>query len=246
MTRRLILLLFITITACDKETAWDAVKTRGDAEIVHVSLPTFHAVTVENRINLVLVQGDSYSARIEGWKNLNPKIKMTVDQDGMLFIDDTNGYNFVRSRDNRTTVFLSFPDEIHTLYFKGDGYIISNDTINLSHITVYSIGASGSIDLKLKANSIYAGANQTSVTTYTIRGTTQSLGMGNWGFGPLDLSNLETSTADIHHRGTGNVYLNVSESLSATIYGAGNAYYKGDPTINLTRIGKGNLFQMKK
>jgi len=163
----------------------------------------------------------------------------------MLFIDDTNSFNFVRERDNRTTIYLSFPDEIHTIFFKGDGYIISNDTIKVSSITVYCVGASGSIDLKLKAHNIYAGANQTSVATYTISGLSHSLGMGNWGYGPIDLSKLATSSADIHHRGTGNVYVNTSESLSVVLYGAGNLYYLGNPSITLTRLGKGNLIPYK-
>lgn len=99
----------------------------------------------------MLLQGENYSATIEGWKNLMPKIRLTVDDDGSLLIDDTNHFNFVRSRDNMTTVYLTFSGELNYIHFSGDGFIRSNDSINISDITILCEEASGDMNMKIKA-----------------------------------------------------------------------------------------------
>ena len=234
----------LILSACDREDAWDIVKKRGDVAVEYVTFPAFNAITADNGINVVLAHGDSYSATAEGWKNLMPKIHFSVDEDGKLAIEDKNSFNFVRTRDNRTTVYLTFAGELNYIELNGDGSIISNDTIFTSGLTVLCIDASGSVDLTVKTQGLYIGTNHNNVASVTAGGVANSVGITNWGYNPVNLSGLASLYADIHQHGTGNTYINASESLSVVLYGAGNVYYTGNPAITLTRMGKGNLFGM--
>ena len=239
------IILFFLFTGCDKEDAWDIVKTRGDRVMEHITLLPFHAVTVSNGFNITLSRGDDYAATIEGWKNLMPKIRLSVDRDGVLQVEDDNRFNFVRNRDNMTTVHLTIAGEIDGIHFSGNGYFVSNDTICTSGLTILCEEASGSVDLKVKAQGVYIGTNHQNVASITIGGWCNSVGITNWGNAPINLSALKASSADAHHHGPGNVYMNASDFVSVMIYGMGDVYYFGDPLITLTRKGKGNLYRVK-
>jgi len=239
------LMLIFSITGCNREDAWDVVKTRGAHVVEQRDLPAFRGIAVRNGINMVIAQGDAYSATIEGWKNLTPKILLSVDEDDILIVDDTNNFNFVRSRDNMTTVYLTVAGELNYMRFSGNGYIMSNDTISASGLTILCERSSGDVDLKVKSQSVYLGVGGgTTVASITIGGICQDAGITNWGLAPIDFSGLRALSADIHHHGPGNVYINASETLSATLYSTGDAYYLGSPVITLVRRNRGNLYGM--
>ena len=236
------LMLIFLMTGCNREDAWDIVKTRGAHVVEQRNLPAFRGIAVRNGINIEITQGDANSATIEGWKNLMPKIRISVDDD-VLIIDDTNHFNFVRSRDNITTVYLTVADELNYIHFSGNGYLISKDTISTSGLTVLCEKSSGSFDLKVKTQDVSLGVGG-NVASITISGWSGYAGITNWGLAPVDFSGLKVSSADIHHHGPGNVYINASETLSVVLYGVGDVYYLGNPDVTLVRKSSGNLYGM--
>ena len=243
-----LLIIFCFIAGCDKEDAWDLVKTRGEHVIEARAVSAFHTITVENGVNVVLTQGNSYAATIEGWKNLTPKIRLTVENNGELVIEDVNKYNFMRSRDNMTTVHLTIAGELNNINFSGDGDIITNDTIVTSGLTIITTG-SGNIDMNVKAEGVYIGANHKNIASITIRGLGYSVGVTNWGYSPIDLSGFKASHAGIAQRGPGNTYVNASESVNAVFYSSvGDVHYAGNPssvTFSREEKGKGNLYKIE-
>ena len=249
MKRYIIILLTIIsiIAGCDKEDARDIVKTRGKRVVEERAVSAFHTITVKNGVNVVLSKGDKYAATIEGWKNLMPKIRLTVENDGELIIEDVNKFNFMRSRDNMSTVYLTIADELNNINFSGNGDLTTKDTIVTSGLSIISTG-SGNIDMKVKAGGVYIGTNHENVALITLRGESYSVGITNWGYSPIDLSELKTSYANIAQRGYGNVYIN-AESIDVIFYsGIGNVYYIGNPTITPVweEKGKGNLYKIER
>ena len=238
--------LFI-FNSCDKENAWDIIKTRGDHVVEERPVGAFRAITVKNGINVVLAQGDSYTATIEGWKNLMPKIRLSVVKNGELVIEDVNKCNFVRSRDNMSTVYLSFTGELDSIHFEGNGNFITKDTITISGLTVISFG-SGCMDIKVKAQGVYVGANNRNIASITISGLGVSAGVTNWGYSPVNLSGFKVLYASVGQNGPGNVYVNASESLEVVFFqGVGDVYYKGNPAsvkFEHKDKAKGKLYQM--
>jgi len=243
MRNWMILWMLIFVSACNKEDAWDIVKTRGERVVEQLDFPDFHGIMVHNSIDVVLSRGDRYSATVEGWKNLMPKIRFSVE-DGILIMEDTNSFDFVRNKDNRTTVYLCYAGELQNIQLSGNGDIVSRDIINASSLRLLCLDASGSVDLTIQTQKFSLGTNEKNVASVVVRGSSGSLGMTNWGYAPLNLLNLKVSHANIHHHGTGNVYVNVSESLTVILYSIGDLYYMGSPALEFTRKRKGNIFKM--
>ena len=245
--KKLIVILLFVLVACDREDAWDIVKTRGEHAVEERTLPPFHTITIHNGIHVALTHGDRYSATIEGWKNLMPKIRLMVDHDGELVIDDVNNFNFVRSRDNMTTVRLTIPNELYQINFSGNGDIVSKDTIFTSGLSVISTG-SGRIDLTVKAQGVYIGTNHRNTASVAIRGQGYSVGITNWGFGPVDVSSFKASHAHVVQHGAGSSYIYASESIHVTLNsGAGDVFYTGNPSSKEITHGdkaQGNLRKM--
>ena len=242
MMKRLILFFLFLLTGCDREDAPDIFKTRGAPVVEHVTLDVFNAINVSsNGINVVLTQGDSYTAKIVGWKNMMPKIR--IDKDGILVIEETDGLNIFRARNNMTTVHISFADELNSIFFSSNGDIISADIINTPRLSVHCLTASGSVDLKVKANEIHISTNSGNTASVTISGIANSVFVSNLGYSPIYLFDLFALSAEIHQHGVSNTFVNVSESLTAVLYGSGNVYYKGNPTTITppVRKGRGNL-----
>ena len=237
----------LIFNCCNKEDAWDILKTRGDHVVVERPVSAFRAITVKNGINVVLSQGDSYAATIEGWKNLMPKIRLSVVKNGELVIEDVNKCNFVRSRDNMSTVHLTFAGELDSIHFAGNGNFITKDTIVTSGLTVISFG-SGSLDLKVKAQGVYFGTNNRNIASITISGQGVSAGITNWGYSPINLSGFKALYASVAQNGYGNVYVNASESVDVLfISGQGDVYYSGNPssvTFAHKDKAKGKLYQI--
>jgi len=247
----IVIFLFIVhclFTGCDKEDAWDILKTRGEYVFEERAVTAFRAINVKNGINVVLSQGNNYAATIESWKNLMPKIRLSVVKNGELVIEDVNKCNFVRSRDNMTTVHLTFAGELDSIHFAGNGDFFTKDTIITSGLTIISFG-SGCMDLKVKAHGVYIGTNHRNIASITISGQGVSAGITNWGYSPVNLSDFKALYAGVAQNGPGNVYVNASESVDVAFYqGVGDVYYKGNPlSVTVTRKdkAKGKLYQMK-
>ena len=241
---QMILILFVA--GCDKEDAWDIFKTRGKHVVETRTVSAFNAITVKNDINVTLTQGANYAATVEGWKNLMPKIRLTVEN-GELTLEDVNKFNFMRSRDNMSTVHLTIANELNDILFLGNGDIITTDTLVTSGLSIISFG-SGNIDMTVKAQGIYIGTNHENVALIKIRGVSNDVGITNWGLSPIDLLELKTSYANIDQRGIGSSYINASESINVNFYsGAGNVYYIGNPSVTFTREdkAKGNVYKIE-
>ena len=229
---------------CNKEDARDIVKTRGAAKTEVRGLPHFNQLHIANGVNVILRHGESNSATLEGWTNLLPKVRLTVDATGILSISDDNRFNQIRDLSNKTTVYLSYRDEIDFIGFYGDGLLTSDGKVESSSLTILSEGASGSIGLTLDVGSLYVGTNSKNTADLTFTGICYSVGITNWGFAPIDMRNMQAQHADITHRGTADLHVFVDQHLNAVLYGIGNIYYKGNPVLTVDRKGKGNVYKI--
>jgi hypothetical protein len=236
--------LVLLVSGCNREDAWDMVKTRGDRATLQKDLSDFRAITAGNGINIVLRHGNRNVADLDGWENLMGKIRLSIDANGMLTIEDTNQFNFVRNDDNKTTVYLSFSGDVTNITFSGSGTITSDDTLHVSSLSISCIDASGDIDLTVNTSTVSVFTALKNAASVTLRGSCTGAGVDCGGYGPVDLSRLNTHTVGISAWGTANVYVNASESLHASVFALGDIYYKGNPSITFTSTGKGKLYKM--
>ena len=230
---------------CSKDDAWDIVKTRGAAKTELRELPHFTGLVITNGINVVLRHGERNSATLEGWTNLLPKIKLTVDTAGILNISDENKYNMVRDVGNKTTVFLTCQDKINYIDFIGDGLVRSDGKLETDNLYILSENASGSIHLTLDAASLSVGTNSRNTADMTFTGNCHTTGITNWGIAPIDMRDLLVQYANITHHGTADIHVFIEQQLNVALDGIGDLFYKGNPEISVDRKGKGNVYQIK-
>ena len=62
--------------------------------------------------------------------------------------------------------------------------------------------------------------------------------------GSFSGSNLEIRGAEVNIRGSGHIYVWVTDKLNVIIQGSGNVYYKGDPKINSYIKGSGKIIKL--
>ncbi len=237
------ILLTVFTSSCNSEDALDIFKTRGAPKTEARQLNAFHELKVGNGINVVLISGSTNSAMLDGWENLLPKVKLAVNNSGLLTIEDTNNFNIVRDLSNTTTVYLTYDGEINAIYMNGDGLISTNGELKSTNLTILSEDASGSIKLTINANSMGIGTNHRNTADIAIDGSCYYMGITNWGNAPMDFSKLVVQMADITHRGACDLYVNVVQQFTAALYGIGDIYYTGNPTLAVERRGKGNVYR---
>lgn len=240
-------LVYLLLAACNAEDAWDMVKTRGSRKEEVRELPAFTRIDVYNGINVVLQKGKANMARLDGWANLLPKVRLTVNEEGVLTMEDKNGFNFLRDLSNMTTVYLMYSDDIGYIFFQGNGKITSgSEPLRLPSLYIVSEDASGSIDLALNTTFVGIGTNHRNIADISIRGQIDgTLGITNWGNAPMHFDCNPIPYVEIVHKGTGDIYVNVGEKLNAALYSLGDIYYRGTPAVIVERKGKGSLIAVK-
>ena len=239
------MILACFFVGCNKEDAWDIVKTRGAAKTEVREVPHFSGLLVANGINVVLRHGESNSATLVGWTNLLPKVKFTVDTAGVLSIRDENKFNMMRDVSNKTTVYLTYQDKIKFIDFDGDGLLTSDGTLESDDLFILIEGASGSIKLTMAATSLFLAANSRSTADVTLDGNCRSFAITSWTVAPIDARNMLVQHAHINQWGVADIFVFVEQQMNVSIEGIGDLYYKGNPEITVDRKGKGNIFQMK-
>ena len=239
------MILACIFVGCNREDAWDMVKTRGAAKTEVRELPSFNGVRVASGFNVVFRHGERYSATLEGWTNLLPKVRLTVDTTGVLNISDENRFYMVRDVSNKTTVYLTYNGEINFIGFNSDGQLTSDGKLESSSLLILSENASGSISLMLDIAGLAIGTNSRNAGNLTFTGKCHSVGITNWGVAPIDMQNLQVQQADITHRGSANLHISVHQRLNVVLSGIGDIYYRGDPELTVDRNGKGNVFKMQ-
>ncbi|MDH5373214.1 MAG: DUF2807 domain-containing protein, partial [Acidimicrobiia bacterium] len=75
----------------------------------------------------------------------------------------------------------------------------------------------------------------------TPEGTSGHLDVTISGSGRFDGTDLESATGKVRVSGSGNVVVNVTDELEATISGSGDVKYIGDPNLDSSVSGSGDI-----
>jgi hypothetical protein len=156
-----------------------------------------------------------------------------------LTIQDNSGWKMFRTDGNTVNVYIS-TGALQTLFYHGAGNISSSDTLRQNHFTIDCDEGSGSIQLKLVADSVDA--------IIRTRNADISLsGHGNYAYiycageGSVNLTQFITRDVQVESKSIRDNMVNVTGSLYASILYLGNVYYAGNPAFiqsDITSSGK--------
>lgn len=237
---------FLTIplifVSCEKGQFFDFAKRTG--KTVTISRPVennFSKIYLNDDVNLVITQGDTYKIELEGGENLLSGIETSVS-DSSLIIRNKNTFNWLRSYDDKITAYVTLP-HLHELRYQATSNVTNTDTIREDSLAVTSIGGSGYIDLVIRT-----GISKLAITNGSadmkIRGKTGLNFIFLGAYGAFHCLDLKSDFLFMRNEGTNDCYVNVQYHFEYEIMGLGNIYYRGNPPeISGTTTSAGKLIR---
>lgn len=193
----------------------------------------FGEVVSSGDFRITVVPGDSYSVEVTAESNLLPYIE--TDVVGQTLKIRTRGVRSLRQNDP-IEVSITTP-VLNGLSLSGSGLIKTGSF--LSDDFKVAISGSGDIDTKISATSIKA--NVSGSGTIYLEGDAYDSEFVISGSGKIKSYNLEQENCQAVISGSGDMYVNASETINATISGSGRIYYVNYPEIHTSISGSGSV-----
>jgi hypothetical protein len=223
-------IMIIFAVSCSKDSC---PLSSGNTSTQLRDLPFFREIVLYDKINVILKPDSVQKIMVEAGTHVLSGISTTVNGD-QLTIQDNSGCKMLRTDGNTVNVYIS-TGGLQKISYHGAGNISSTDTIRETHFTIDCDEGSGSINLKLIADSVDA--------IIRTRNADISLsGHGNYvliycaGEGSVDLTHFTTRNANVETKSIRDNMVNVTNSLYASILYLGNVYYTGSPENIQTQI----------
>ncbi len=215
----------------------DCLKSTGTVVTEMRELPDFNRLEVFDNINIFIHFGETPKAEVEAGSNLLNLIETVVDGE-TLFIRNSNKCNWVRSFEVPINIHLTCTN-LNEIVARGVGNIETIDTINSDALLVEQWESSGTVKLRLNTSEVYLKSN-TGPADFECSGSTDYLYAYSSSYGIFRLEELTSSDAFIWNKGTGDIYVNASNSLEIFLDYTGDVYYTGNPeTLNITATNNG-------
>ncbi|MCX2679479.1 DUF2807 domain-containing protein [Galbibacter sp. EGI 63066] len=246
---RVFKLTFITVlfflSACNSESANDCFQSAGKMVKEERSVQPFTKILVNEGISMVIKQGETYKVEVESGKNLLNDITAEVI-DGQLILTNENVCNYVR--DYELTTFYVTAPEIEEIRSATQREIRSDGVLNLESLMVYSENwseneylTSGDLYLNLNVNSFRMVFNGLSNIHLTGSASSLNINMAS-GNGRFEGENFMVENAQVYHRGSNDLILNVQNSLKGNIYSTGDIVLVSRPeTVEVEEHYQGRL-----
>ena len=193
----------------------------------------FDEVASSGDFEVVIVPGNSYSVEVSAESNLLPYIETNV----------INGKLKIRTRDMYSIrnyepieVYITTP-VLNGVTLSGSGLITTGSF--LSDDFRVTLSGSGDIDTEIIADRVKA--NVSGSGSIYLEGDALESEFVISGSGKIKSYNLEQSYLEAVISGSGDMYVNVSETLDARISGSGRVYYINHPVVRSSVSGSGKV-----
>ncbi|SFU55700.1 Putative auto-transporter adhesin, head GIN domain [Pustulibacterium marinum] len=216
-------------------TPWNSV--RGNGNIISETRKTgsYDEISLSSSFDVTLISGDEGTITINAEENLLQYIITEVNGNS-LNIYTKNGTNISSNKGVKITVPVT---SIYEVSLTGSGSIKSQTTLESKDFKTLITG-SGDIILPINAKSTEASV--TGSGDLQLTGTTDFFEGRVTGSGDIIANDLETKDADVHVSGSGDIKVNCSNNLKASITGSGDIMYVGNPiTRDFSTTGSGDI-----
>ncbi|MFD2033884.1 head GIN domain-containing protein [Belliella marina] len=226
------LILMFIWTSCDLRIS----EYKGEVAEINKDISEFSQLYLKGTFELVLLQGEEVSLRLEGNEDLIDKVK--VDQIGKelrITLESKEKRKFLK---NEVKIFLTVTN-LESLDFQGVGQIQSEGQLAFDKLEINGEGV-GNVEMDLEVGEISSRLNFVGILN--LKGVADKLYLSNEGIGNIDASELIVQDAEIVSNGIGSVSVHCIGELSLEINGIGSISYTGDPKVVHENInGLGNI-----
>ncbi len=232
-------LMAVIMPSCIKTEFFPCLRPEGERieEVREVSHP-FQSLELRLHGNVFVREGRKPEVLVEAPENFLEHI-VTGFSDGNLII---RADRCLRTKRDDINIFVVMP-ALDRIRIAGSGYILLEDTFAMVQGEI-DIAGSGKVTGKIKANKLktsISGSGEVELSGY---GTSQDIYIS--GPGEVRALELKCREADIRINGSGNVYVQVKDKITARISGSGNIYYLGNPEVSYDVNGMGKLIYLDK
>jgi len=223
---RTFLLLYTTVlfSSCQKENAFDCLKSTGKIKTEIRSLPPFNTLKVYDNLDVILVQDSEWYAEVKAGENLQGNI-LTEVKNGELQVTNINKCNWIRSYKKPMEIRIHLP-QILNIFQLGYGTISNENTLKNDTIFLHLVGA-GDIDLRLESKRIWMDMYE--LGNIKLAGTNNLLTAYVGGNGILHAENLVNQEISMQVGNSGDAHVKAEAFLGAYIKSSGSVYYYGSP-----------------
>lgn len=227
--------LWLLISAFFVAGCGESIRGTGDIVEENRDISNFQSLLTEGSINVKIIPGDRYALKIVGDDNIIPYVVTEIREDELSIhyqdrVSISNAHTHVE-------VTVPFLNKIKT---SGSGDISSEGTI--TNNKMIEISSAGSGDIQLSVNSPAVKIVGAGSGDFELSGETRDLNYSGSGSGDLNCRALKAENAKISIRGSGNVNVFASNTLSANIAGSGNVFYWGNPSLQSVNVaGSGKM-----
>lgn len=222
-----LILLFI---GCSKPS--ECIEATGSIITKVYTVPNFDKIIVHQGISLVMTEGPIYKVEVQTGENLISNIEISVTE-GLLTLKDNTTCNWVREYGN-TEVYVTAPN-ITELHSKTERLIASNGVLTYPILRLISMDLSdgaGTGDFNIQVNNSQVVIENNNVSRYYISGQTNELLVNFYdGNGRFTGNNLNAKKIVVFHRGSNDLIVKPTESITGKMVSTGNVILKNNPPI---------------
>jgi hypothetical protein len=227
-------LLLLFFLSCEKPS--ECVDSLGTIITKDIPVTSFTRIEVKTGIELVITQGENYAVKVVTGENLIGNIE--VSQEGnTLYLSDNTTCNWVRDY-GTTTVYVTAPN-LEDIYSKTDRTIRSNGTLTYPIFRLFSLDTdgdgqegAGTGDFYIAINNSQLVIENNNVSRFFIAGNTDELLLNFYfGDGRFEGENLIAKKAKVYHRGSNDMIVKPTESITGKIVSIGDVILKNNPPI---------------
>lgn len=229
MTRLFATILFMTcLISCDKEDAPACLKSTGDINEHKIELGEFSSINIHSNIHVTIEQGDQQSVVLTTGVNLFNEITFEII-DGELIIKDLNKCDWARPYGNLNVHIIT--PQLSRIRSSGGGVISSKGILNFpGKLTLIAELYTADFILEVDLPNLQIVNND--VANYYISGNVTQLNVGFYaGDGRFEGANLIAENANAFQRGTNDIIINATNSLTGEIRSTGNLIYCMVPDV---------------
>jgi hypothetical protein len=230
--KKIILLIGLIFISFSCSKPGDCIESTGSIITKEFIVSDFDKIIVYQGISLVITEGPVYKVEVQTGENLMPNIQVSV-VDGLLTLKDNTTCNWVRNYGN-TVVYVTAPN-ITELHSKTERTIASNGVLTYPILRLISMDLSdgaGTGDFNIQVNNFQTVIENNNVSRYYISGQTNELLVNFYdGNGRFTGDNLNARKIVVFHRGSNDMIVKPTESITGKMVSTGNVILKNNPPI---------------
>jgi len=205
-----------------------AQKTIRDANAVERKITSFHAIQIQNGIDLYLSQGNDEAVAVSASQTEYRNKIVTVVENGILkiYYEHKESMN-IQWGNKKMKAYVSFKT-LDNLRASGGADVFADEGINSNQL---AMSLSGGSDFHGKINCSNAKMEASGGSDIYVSGKAATLRISASGGSDVDAYGLITDNCDIDASGGSDVNITANKELNVNASGGSDVHYKGNATL---------------